>query len=322
MLPATCPNARILLWGYDTILTRGYSPVYQSNLFAYSKDLLYGLARNRPKGRSIVFIAHSLGGLVVKEVLRRSQEDEDAGIQDIVESTKAIVFLGTPHRGSPGFNKLGNRALRFINTFMRMAGNQALLRSLGTDSPELELSRESFVRQWRTYNFQVKTFQESEVFSRFKFGTLGQKVSPRWCPGKLKADRGWSPAYTCSQVVPDSSSSLDDARQRAEKLDASHRDMTKFWGPSDPNYAKLEKELNLIMELLSPTTETNPSALVTTAPVPAVTPTPDENSAPTADPKPVTTPLPADGLAPATAQEEQGKEFQEPQPPPLLNLFG
>jgi pimeloyl-ACP methyl ester carboxylesterase len=165
------------MWGYDTVLTKGFSPISKSDLFSHANDLLYALERERPKGRSIVFVAHSLGGLLVKEVLHRSQQAGEADLNDIVESTKAVVFLGTPHRGSPEFKKIGDVAGHIVSHIMRMDTNDALLGSLGLDSPELDLSRESFLQQWRTHGFRVKTFQESHAFSGFRVGPLSDKVS-------------------------------------------------------------------------------------------------------------------------------------------------
>lgn len=42
--------------------------------------------------------------------------------------------------------------------------NDKNIRALHFDSPELEVSREEFVRQWRQNKFIVKTFQESQGF--------------------------------------------------------------------------------------------------------------------------------------------------------------
>jgi hypothetical protein len=69
LLPTDCPKARIMTWGYDTVVTKGIaSPVNKSNIFTHAKDLLYALDRERPQGRPLIFVAHSLGGIVVKEV--------------------------------------------------------------------------------------------------------------------------------------------------------------------------------------------------------------------------------------------------------------
>ena len=69
LLPTDCPKARIMTWGYDTIITKGIAaPTNKSSIFAHARDLLFALNRERPQGRPLMFVAHSLGGIVVKEV--------------------------------------------------------------------------------------------------------------------------------------------------------------------------------------------------------------------------------------------------------------
>ena len=50
----------------------------------------------------IVFICHSLGGLVVKRLLRLLNEQNDHSVEarDLLARVKAVVFLATPHLGS------------------------------------------------------------------------------------------------------------------------------------------------------------------------------------------------------------------------------
>ena len=60
-----------MTWGYDTMVTRGYASADKGNIFAHAKDLLYALDRARDVANSrlgIIFVAHSLGGIIVKEV--------------------------------------------------------------------------------------------------------------------------------------------------------------------------------------------------------------------------------------------------------------
>lgn len=50
--------------------------------------------------RPIVFICHSLGGLLAKQMLRHAYDSGAQDYQRIAKQTKAIVFLSTPHSGS------------------------------------------------------------------------------------------------------------------------------------------------------------------------------------------------------------------------------
>lgn len=71
LLPKECPNSRILVFGYDSKITKYTSgAINQNSIFSHSKDLLFALSRQRPfaRRRPLVFVAHSLGGIVVKEV--------------------------------------------------------------------------------------------------------------------------------------------------------------------------------------------------------------------------------------------------------------
>jgi hypothetical protein len=71
---------------------------------------------------------------------------------------------------------LGNVVRRVASTILRVDTNAVILRALGVDSPELDLCRESFITQWRVYNFRVKTFQEALSMTSVNLGPLNEKV--------------------------------------------------------------------------------------------------------------------------------------------------
>ena len=50
--------------------------------------------------RPVAFICHSLGGLLIKQVLRTAHDAPNAAWQDIARHTRLIVFLSTPHSGA------------------------------------------------------------------------------------------------------------------------------------------------------------------------------------------------------------------------------
>jgi hypothetical protein len=50
--------------------------------------------------RDLVFVCHSLGGLVVKQLLQISEVRRDPRLKPIARATRGIAFLATPHSGS------------------------------------------------------------------------------------------------------------------------------------------------------------------------------------------------------------------------------
>ncbi|KAH6974942.1 hypothetical protein BKA56DRAFT_589804 [Ilyonectria sp. MPI-CAGE-AT-0026] len=142
-LPSAMPKTRIMTFGYDCGLAFSKS---RSGIENFAQDLLDRLRVVRQGSeaarRPIVFIAHSLGGIVVKKALVLAHEAQDF-YRDILHSTKGIVFMGTPHRGSdvvPWTLLLTN----LINAAsLGQAFRKSLLKTLDRDSAVLsEISRQ------------------------------------------------------------------------------------------------------------------------------------------------------------------------------------
>src|ERR1700760_661451 len=60
LLPSETPNARIMVWGYESLGTRDISTDERVNLLLHGRDLLFSLHKERPAGRPLIFLAHSL----------------------------------------------------------------------------------------------------------------------------------------------------------------------------------------------------------------------------------------------------------------------
>jgi ankyrin repeat protein len=233
LLPKDCPQSRVLVYGYDTKVTKyARAATNKNSVFSHAKDLLFALSRARQLDRPLIFIAHSLGGVVVKEMLAQSAMATEEGAKNIVDSTSAVVFLGTPHRGSPELAALGEWARSLISTF-RMETNDAILNALNLRTTDLERAQESFSALWFKYDFRVKTFQEGLGLTGVNLSVFGNKV------------------------VPDSSSCIGDPRERAETIQANHMDMCRFKSPDDPNYLKLSGEVGSIYASLIGLNEQN-----------------------------------------------------------------
>jgi len=77
-----------------------------STVYEMAWDFLVELeAKHQPEpSRTILFIAHSLGGVFVKEALRRSAgwlpHHSRPQFRSIFTSTIGIIFFGTPHGGT------------------------------------------------------------------------------------------------------------------------------------------------------------------------------------------------------------------------------
>ncbi len=48
----------------------------------------------------LLFICHSLGGLLAKQILRKSHDSADLRKQQVARETRAVLFLATPHAGA------------------------------------------------------------------------------------------------------------------------------------------------------------------------------------------------------------------------------
>ena len=74
--------------------------------FDQASCLLEYLEVNNIGDRSFIFVAHSLGGLIVKEVVRTAQNFPF--YKNILEHIKGIIFLSTPHTGTQLTNLIEN----------------------------------------------------------------------------------------------------------------------------------------------------------------------------------------------------------------------
>ncbi|KAF5593532.1 RGT2-Sensor of high external glucose concentration [Fusarium pseudocircinatum] len=219
LLPQICNKARILAFGYDTKITKFTSgPTNTNSIFSHGKDFLFSLAREYVPRRPMIFVAHSLGGILVKEMLALSSTSDALAHKGIIESTAAIVFLGTPHRGSPELSAIGEWARSMLSS-LKFQTTSTILDTLGLKTTDLERAHEAFCRLWYQYDFQVKTFQESLGLIGIDLGVLGNKV------------------------VPHESSLIGDPREHVETLQANHKQMSRFSSPQDPNFIKVAGEI-------------------------------------------------------------------------------
>lgn len=98
------------------------------SLYERSKAVLEYLAGKDLGSRPIAVIAHSLGGLLTKQIIRTGLGSEDADWQNIANSVKFVAFLATPHSGSSLASVLSFVATKFVSKHVETlkAGNTHL----------------------------------------------------------------------------------------------------------------------------------------------------------------------------------------------------
>jgi hypothetical protein len=85
LLPKDLPNCRICTWGYNVDMNLVRRDTSTATVFQHAKNLLSDLAdarmSNGEKTCPLIFVAHSLGGIVVKDVscpdMRMSQVEQN-----------------------------------------------------------------------------------------------------------------------------------------------------------------------------------------------------------------------------------------------------
>ncbi|OAA77262.1 nb-arc [Akanthomyces lecanii RCEF 1005] len=105
LLGADVPNARIMTYGYASHPDAGYRYIVLHLLDGRALHLTEHLVALRRRDgtarRPLFFIAHSLGGWIVKRALVLSSEATDSLLRDVELSTCGVAFFGTIAPGRP-----------------------------------------------------------------------------------------------------------------------------------------------------------------------------------------------------------------------------
>ncbi|PQE24937.1 and NB-ARC domain-containing protein [Rutstroemia sp. NJR-2017a WRK4] len=106
--PAKQAKVRILVYGYNAdVVAFGEKSASTDKIHEHAQSLVSSLALERKSEEAdenpIIWVAHSLGGILVKRALEISHDylgKSNDEIRSIAVSTFGIIFLGTPHTGA------------------------------------------------------------------------------------------------------------------------------------------------------------------------------------------------------------------------------
>ncbi|KAL4878823.1 hypothetical protein BJY04DRAFT_105403 [Aspergillus karnatakaensis] len=148
LLNKDIPQSRIITWGYEADLVNFVGSASHASIFMHADNLLtdIGNLRRGCNNRPLIFLCHSLGGLVVKEALINANisfhNEDNPRRASIFENTKGIIFFGTPHRGSPTMSHadLVSKTAKVV----LHKSNERLIHALREESQLLDIQRTRF----------------------------------------------------------------------------------------------------------------------------------------------------------------------------------
>ncbi|KKZ62538.1 hypothetical protein EMCG_02944 [[Emmonsia] crescens] len=170
LLPHTLKsqNVRILTYGYDANVTSFARGTSKERLHNHAEHLAGQLIANRnlqdAVERPIIFVCHSLGGIVVKKTLLycdHLRHPKTQHIRSTYISTYAILFMGTPHNGSDLAN-LGSAMQTLFNLVPKKLFDTTpnLLKTLRPDNEILQNVNRQFAEIMG--RFRIYFFHESK----------------------------------------------------------------------------------------------------------------------------------------------------------------
>ena len=244
LLPKVVDKAQISTWGYDADIDDLWSSASQNTVGQHATNLLSDMAdmlESSEPTLPIIFVVHSLGGIIVKAVssviyglthvrkltilkaMNQSSETHGTRLKIVIPDVIGIVFLGTPHRGSQSAS-IGRMAYQ-ITTIATRQPNRKLLRALEKNSDTLEQVGNSFLQTLEGHQkIQVYSFREEKETRRFLF-------------------------FNTIIVEPDSAK-IGLSKEEVNSIPANHSDMTKFSSPEDIGFKRVSAQLRRWIQAL------------------------------------------------------------------------
>ncbi|KAI6082449.1 hypothetical protein F4821DRAFT_215546 [Hypoxylon rubiginosum] len=216
MLPAVVPNTRIMVYSYES---RWHANAPKTRLELCGEALVRSLHhfRSQTLERPIIFVAHSLGGLVVLHGLLYADRTEE--FKYLPRNTIGFAALGTPFRGST-MQSLGEK----VAWLMALAGfhsHDGIIKELEPDNKHIADKVHAFSQLRNKMNLPICCFIElcdSDYGKRVVITGLAR-----------------------GRVVDEESAHIPGWDRVG--LNADHFKLNKFSGPSDGSFIAVSNEI-------------------------------------------------------------------------------
>ncbi|OBT69998.1 hypothetical protein VE03_00646 [Pseudogymnoascus sp. 23342-1-I1] len=156
-LPRDLPGAQIMIYGYNTQLhgstsfqdIESLASTFRASIAAQRTP---DLTSDKPRTVPLIFIAHSLGGLIIKEAI--IQMKNDTKHQYLLESIYGGMFFGVPSQG-----------MEIASLVPMVAGqpNQTLLHTFGKESQLLRNQSRGFPKAFDSKDSEIFCYYETEM---------------------------------------------------------------------------------------------------------------------------------------------------------------
>lgn len=226
----------MLLYHYDSRWLG--TEAKQQTLYNVATLLLDSLVEKRQDSaestRPLVFLAHSMGGLVVAKALTlAAAQPEKVEYMRIFECFAGAIFFGTPFRGSSA----QARAM-LLATFLEKVGRPIPTQMLQLLDPGRD-SLDELRRDFASLVFREPRSDIVCIYEQAKTNYLEEKVSA-WVP------KGYFKMGPTEIVVTEASATLDGAVVRG--FDCNHRQLNRFDSAKDGRYEVTRHHLKDIVK--------------------------------------------------------------------------
>ncbi|KFZ01516.1 hypothetical protein V500_00731 [Pseudogymnoascus sp. VKM F-4518 (FW-2643)] len=222
LLSKDLPTARIITYGYDADVVNLTRTAGRNTVRQHARNLINDLTALRKDdiGRPIIFVAHSLGGLVCQDALLVSSNPNEEQQRDIVSSTCGIAFFGTPHAGSD-LERFATAVLNIVSIVK--TPNRKLLGVLRVNSEILANIKNDFLtmvqRRLADRQSSLKPIALHAFIEELDVDYLRRRV--------VEPESAIIPGYN------------------SDTIHADHMEMTKFHTAADPGYVKVLNRLKI-----------------------------------------------------------------------------
>ncbi|XP_015598964.1 protein SERAC1 isoform X2 [Cephus cinctus] len=155
-LPRDVPSLRVIGINYDTNLSM-WTPLcpiegLKTTIDERSEEFVRKLLMAGVGKKPIVWICHSMGGLLVKKMLVEEWKQGDK--HNLCQNTRSIVFYSTPHRGS--------HVAALTQTTQMLVWPSVEVQELREESPKLLQLHDEFIRMLKNYTMDIVSFSETK----------------------------------------------------------------------------------------------------------------------------------------------------------------